>query len=157
RVGRVLERGRAKLTGTFRVGGGGAQQGALEPDDPRVQGAVVLEEAGAAHEGQALGVEITGYPEAPRQPPCRRVVHVLGEPDDPRTEVRKIIICADIPDAFSEEALMAAARTPVEVREADLVDRVDLRDREFVTCDPETARDFDDAVCVEDRPDGWWL
>src|SRR5204862_425137 len=35
--------------------------------------------------------------------------------------------------------------------------RVDLRDREFVTIDPETARDFDDAVCVEPYGDGWRL
>src|SRR5262249_32349702 len=75
----------------------------------------------------------------------------------PRVEVAKVIICAEIPEAFSDDARAAAARSPREVVAADLTDRVDLRDREFVTCDPETARDFDDAVCVEERPDGWWL
>src|SRR5262249_15872194 len=33
-------------------------------------------------------------------------------------------------------------------------DRVDLRDRAFLTIDPETARDFDDAVCLEERAGG---
>ena len=36
----------------------------------------------------------------------------------------------------------------------DLADRIDLRDRPFLTIDPETARDFDDAICVEPGPRG---
>ena len=36
----------------------------------------------------------------------------------------------------------------------DLADRIDLRDRRFATIDPETARDFDDALCIEDGPHG---
>ena len=39
-------------------------------------------------------------------------------------------------------------------RPADLADRIDLRDRRFCTIDPETARDFDDALCIEDGPHG---
>ena len=35
---------------------------------------------------------------------------------------------------------------------ADLVDRIDLRDRHFTTIDPETARDFDDAVAIDAVP-----
>ncbi len=37
----------------------------------------------------------------------------------------------------------------------DFGDRIDLRDRPFLTIDPETARDFDDAVCVEERGSGF--
>jgi ribonuclease R len=157
RVLRVTGRGRAKLSGVLRSAG---RTFYLEPDDPRVQGTVALEQgAGGAREGQAVVVEITRYPGADGHEVLGgRVIHVLGDPDDPRTEVEKVLICADIPDQFSQETLMAAARAPREVGPADLVDRADLRDRTFVTCDPETARDFDDAVCVEDRPGGgWWL
>jgi ribonuclease R len=130
----------------------------LVPDDPRIHGVVALVVgAGRAPEGHAVVVEITRYPSAPGEPLAGRVAHVLGPPDDPRTEVEKVIICADIPNEFADEAQMAAARAPREVRPVDLADRADLRDRGFLTCDPETARDFDDAVCVEERPDGWWL
>ena len=44
--------------------------------------------------------------------------------------------------------------TPTEVRDVDRVDRTDLRDIPFTTIDPETARDFDDAVAIESLPDG---
>ena len=152
RVVRVVERGRAKITGTLRKA---ARDLYLEPDDPRIQGTVALEDAGGAREGQAVVATITHYPTPTDASLSARVIHVLGDPEDPRTEVAKVIICADIPDRFSDETAMAATRAPQDVRADDLVDRVDLRDREFVTCDPETARDFDDAICVETSDRGW--
>jgi ribonuclease R len=155
RVVSVLARGRAKLTGIIRRDG---RSWHLDPDDPRIPGAVALDEgAASAREGQAVLVEIVRYPSHPDEQLGARVLQVLGDPDDPRTEVRKIVVCADIPEEFSADAGAAAARVAPEVQPADLVDRVDLRDRDFVTIDPETARDFDDAVCVEQRGDEWRL
>jgi ribonuclease R len=152
RVDEVLARGRAKLTGTLRGHGKNAH---LEPDDPRIAatgGVVELDGTGGAKDGQAVVVEITRYPKRADEPLGARVMHVLGDPDDPRTEVEKVIICADIPDAFPDDVQAAATRSPSVVRPEDLADRVDLRDRMFMTIDPETARDFDDAVCVEPSP-----
>src|SRR5262249_19197807 len=119
RVVRVVERGRAKVTGTLR---GAGHNLLLEPDDPRIQGTVALEDAGGAREGQAVVATITHYPTQTDASMRARVIHVLGDPDDPRTEVAKVIICADIPDAFSDETSMAAARAPQDVRAEDLVD-----------------------------------
>jgi ribonuclease R len=150
RVEAVLERGRAKLTGTVRGAGKNVR---LEPDDPRIAatgGHVVLDEGAAgAREGQAVVVEITRYPAEVDEPLRARVVRLLGDPADPRTEVDKVLICSDIPTEFPDDVLAAAVRAADSVRAEDLADRVDLRDRAFVTIDPETARDFDDAVCVE--------
>ena len=159
RVEEVIERGRAKLTGVVR---GQGHEVFLEPDDPRIAstwGKVGLEDgSGAARIGQCVVAEITRYPTPKRTGDVgeiwARVVHVLGEQNDPRTEVAKVIACADIPDVFPEDTLAAAKRTSQELRPADFADRVDLRDRPFLTIDPETARDFDDAVCVEDKPGG---
>jgi ribonuclease R len=155
RVEKVLERGRAKLTGTLRKSG---RASFVEPDDPRIAatGGHVLLDGGTAgaKEGQAVVVEITRYPTQPDEPLVARIIHVLGDPDDPRTEIEKILICGDIPTEFPDDVLQAAERAPQEVRAEDLADRVDLRDRSFMTIDPETARDFDDAVCVEPSPKG---
>ncbi|MDX6492325.1 MAG: ribonuclease, partial [Gaiellaceae bacterium] len=49
------------------------------------------------------------------------------------------------------------ARTPFEpfeVREPNLDGRVDLRDLTTFTIDPETAKDFDDAISVRAEGDG---
>jgi ribonuclease R len=155
RVEKVLERGRAKLTGTLRKSG---RATFVEPDDPRIAatgGHVLLDGgAGGAKEGQAVVVEITRYPNQADEPLVARVIHVLGDPEDPRTEIEKILICGDIPTDFPDDVLSAAERAPTTVRAEDQADRVDLRDRNFMTIDPETARDFDDAVCVEPSPKG---
>lgn len=155
RIEKVLERGRAKLTGTLRRQG---RANYIEPDDPRIAatgGHVLLDgSSGGARDGQAVVAEITRYPSRADEPLSARVIHVLGDPDDPRTEVEKILIISDIPTEFPDDVAQAAERAPTEVRAEDLADRVDLRDRAFMTIDPETARDFDDAVCVEPSPRG---
>ena len=45
----------------------------------------------ASQMGQAVVAEITRYPETPDGPMEARVLRVLGDPDDPRTEVEKVL------------------------------------------------------------------
>ena len=157
RVVEIVRRGRAKLTGTLRKTG---RQLWLEPDDPRLPEQIALEPgAPPADLGQAILCEITEYPALDGQGEMRaRFSRTLGSPDDPRTEVEKIVVLGEVPDEFPAEVSVAGDRAPRAVRPEDLVDRVDLRDRAFVTIDPPTARDFDDAIFVEDvagRPRLW--
>lgn len=154
RVTEVLARGRARLTGILRRVGRAVY---LEPDDPRIAadyGRVALQDAPHGKDGDAVVIEITRYPDAARRELGGKLLKVLGDPEDPRTEIEKILACAVIPIEFPEEALSQAADTPPELGERDLADRIDLRDRRFATIDPETARDFDDALCIEDGPHG---
>lgn len=154
RVIDVLARGRARLTGVLRMV---SRRPVLEPDDPRVAadfGQIALEGGPPAAEGQAVVVEITRYPTPDSHALAGRVLKVLGDPDDPRTEIEKILACAALPTEFPPAATAQAEATADALGPADLADRIDLRDRRFCTIDPETARDFDDALCIEDGPDG---
>jgi ribonuclease R len=154
RVVRVVARGRAKITGQLTGGGRRVQ---LQPDDPRITGIVVLngaEKIAASQMGQAVVAEITRYPETPDGPIEARILRVLGDPDDPRTEVEKVLAVADVEDSFPDEVERIAAGLPQTVGGRDLDDRTDLRHVPFTTIDPETARDFDDAVAIESLPGG---
>jgi ribonuclease R len=155
RVEEVLSRGRAKLTGTLVRAGRSVH---LEPDDPRIAtdfGRVSLLPGGpVGRPGECVVAEIVDYPTEAKTQLRARVLRVLGPPEDPDTEIEKIIACGDIPAEFPAGALAQAEATPDVVTEADRADRIDLRDRPFLTIDPETARDFDDALCIEDRPGG---
>jgi ribonuclease R len=111
---------------------------------------------GGGHIGEAVVVEITRYPSATSKEIRGRVTAVLGDPEDPRTEIEKIIVCSDLPHVFPAEAAAQGERTQQELLPTDFADRIDLRDRPFVTIDPETARDFDDALCIEEGPGGGW-
>jgi len=150
----VIARGRARLTGILRRVGRAVY---LEPDDPRIAadyGRVHMDDAPMGKDGDAIVVEITRYPDAVRREMAAKLLKVLGDPDDPRTEIEKILAVSMIPLEFPDEAAEQAKRTPAELGPADFADRIDLRSRRFATIDPETARDFDDALCIEAGPHG---
>jgi ribonuclease R len=154
RVSDVLARGRARLTGILRRVGRAVY---LEPDDPRISsdyGRVPLDDAPLGKDGEAIVIEITRYPDVARRELAGKLLKVLGDPEDPRTEIEKILACAVIPIEFPAGAADQAKATLPELGPNDLADRIDLRDRRFATIDPETARDFDDALCIEDGPHG---
>jgi len=77
---------------------------------------------------------------------------VLGEADDPDVQFLSIAGEHGLRIDFPPDVLAAAAHCGDEPAERDCAGREDLRGLAFVTIDGETARDFDDAVCLE--PDG---
>ena len=126
RVLRVLSRGRAKITGQLARRG---KEQVLQPDDPRIAGPVTLRgPIPNARDGIAVVAEITRYPDVPDGPIEAAVLKVLGDPDDPRTEVEKVLACADVEEQFPDDVARIAAGTPTEVRDVDRADRIDLRD-----------------------------
>jgi ribonuclease R len=152
RVTRVLERGRGKITGQIVAAGSTLR---FQPDDPRITEPVVLRGGGAPpRPGLAVVAEIASYPAQAGAPLEVTLLKVLGRPEDPLTEVEKVLACADISDEFSAEVAHAAEQVPRKVEDADRRDRADLRDVPFMTIDPETARDFDDAVALQSMPGG---
>jgi ribonuclease R len=152
RVVRVVARGRAKITGQLARAG---KQTILQPDDPRITGPVSLTgHVAAGLVGQSVVCEITRYPDVPDGSLEAEVLKVLGDPEDPRTEVEKVLACADVTEEFPAAVAHLAEVLPRQVKAAELADRADLRHVEFTTIDPETARDFDDAVAIEKLPHG---
>ena len=151
RVTHVIERGRGKITGQLTGHGNNLR---FEPDDARIQSQVVVRGGVSARPGQSLVAEIVGYPESPEAPIEVMLLKVLGSPDDPRTEVEKTLACADISEEFPTAVVSEVSQIPNVVQASDLHDRADLRAIPFTTIDPETARDFDDAVALEELPRG---
>jgi ribonuclease R len=152
RVTRVIERGRGKITGQIVAAGASLR---FQPDDPRITEPVVLRGGGdPPRAGLAVVAEIAAYPAQAGAPLEVTLLKVLGKPEDPLTEVEKVLACADIADEFPAEVARAAAAMPDKVEDSDRRDRADLRDVPFMTIDPETARDFDDAVALQSMPGG---
>ena len=121
----------------------------VAPEDKRIgQDILLTGSPGKAKTGQVVSVELIEQPSRYTQP-VGKIVEVLGDIDDPGMEIEIAVRKYGVPHEFSEAAKKLAAKLPSEVREADLVDRVDLRDIPMVTIDGEDARDFDDAVYCE--------
>jgi len=110
-----------------------------------------------ARDGDVVVVE-------PRSKPGRggrlagRVVEVLGRPGEPEPDFRAVVWHRRLPVEFPKEVLAEVEAIPDTDPGEDPQDgREDLRDRAFVTIDPASARDHDDAVFVEEHGDGFRL
>jgi ribonuclease R len=93
----------------------------------------------------------------PFKPLTGTVIEALGYKDDPNVEMQCILRTHGFQQNFSDEVLAEAAKMPHELRPEDYEGRTDLRKRLTFTIDPETARDFDDAISIEKVSKGWKL
>ena len=157
RILRILERGATTTVGRFDVDASG--MGFVVPFDRRLimDVQVPSDEQQDAEPGDMVTVEITRWPTAARAP-LGRVTEVLGTIDEPGVDTEIIIRKFGIPDEHSEAAVAEAKRLGMEVHERDLKGRTDFRPLVTVTIDGEHARDFDDAITLEELPNGnYWL
>jgi len=106
-----------------------------------------------ASDGDIVNVEIIRPPNA-GQPPFGRVIEVLGRPEDAGIDIEIIIRKHRLPFVFSDSALAEAEHVEAEITKSELINRADLRSVMTITIDGETARDFDDAVSLEELPTG---
>ncbi len=103
-------------------------------------------------DGLVVDAEITSWP-TPTRPPIGRVVEVLGSPDDFGVDVEMMIRKHQLPRIFPDNVL-AEAREVAHFDQEAAAGRADFRGLPIVTIDGETARDFDDAVLVNERAGG---
>jgi ribonuclease R len=157
RILRILERGSSAIVGRFDRDD--HKMGFVVPFDRRIVMDVHIPggEEGGANPGDMVTAEITRWPTAARGP-VGRIVEVLGDIDAPGVDTEIILRKYNISDAHSPEAVEEAGRLGSQVEERDLRDRTDFRPQQTVTIDGEHARDFDDAITIEQLGNGnFWL
>ncbi|MGE3953718.1 MAG: ribonuclease R family protein [Parachlamydiales bacterium] len=72
----------------------------------------------------------------------------IGHIDDPSKDIPVACLAFEIPERFPKRVAAEAKGFGTTVRPADLEGRKDLRDLPTITIDPETAKDFDDALSL---------
>lgn len=117
---------------------------------------IATKDSMGAKEGDLVAVEITQYPRDDREF-TGRVISLLGNLDEPLNDVKRIIYSQGIPAEFSSQAVADARRFGGKVTEGEIREREDIRHLPLITIDSKTARDFDDAVWVEQTPNGFHL
>jgi len=173
RILRVINRAHATVVGLFRYGSRG---NTVAPYEARLQQEIIIppgEELTSELQGKlgshpprrnvrlpeldgaVVNVELTRFPRG-GVAPAGRVIEILGRPGDFGVDVEILIRKHHLPHEFSAEVLAEAAAAAHPVGEAERAGRRDFRDLPIVTIDGETARDFDDAVCVKRLENGNW-
>ena len=92
----------------------------------------------------------------PFRPLAGEVIEDLGPADAPGVDVDGLLAGAGVKEKFPEEVLEEAKAISGHVGPERMTDRRDLREGVVFTIDPETARDYDDALSIEPHPSGGW-
>jgi ribonuclease R len=152
----VLRRAHRTVVGRFHAD---PEQPFVTPFDSRLDHDIVIDRNGTmdARDEEMVNVEIDRYPDRTSHIARGRVVEVLGFIGEPGVDIELVIRKLQIPHRFPPEVLAAADAIPDEVTPAEIAKRVDLREHNIVTIDGETAKDFDDAVEVQQLANGNYL
>lgn len=132
----------------YRERGGGPGWVTPYRDDAMWKVRVGARDVGEARDGDVVVVAPSrrrrkdGLPEG-------RVAEVLGPPGTPEADFRAVVWRRRLPVAFPSAVRAEADTLPAEIDDAERARRVDLRALPFVTIDPASARDHDDAICID--------
>ncbi|CAK8719706.1 Ribonuclease R [Candidatus Electronema halotolerans] len=149
----VEKRACTHLCGTYI---GGRNMGAVTPDNGKLPFTIRVKrsESMNAADGMAVLVEMLDYG-SPQRQPLGRVTEILGLPDTPQVQLKMAVQQFDLPRTFPADVeAEAEALEPLTEAEAG---RRDLRYLRHVTIDGPTAKDFDDAICVQKTKQGFRL
>jgi ribonuclease R len=108
-----------------------------------------------AKTGQKAIGRITEWPKGSKNP-VGEIVEVLGEPGVHEVEMHAILAEFELPSKFTDEVEKAADGIPVRITAQDYDARRDFRQVPTFTIDPADAKDFDDALSLQQLENGNW-
>ena len=157
RVIRILTRANETIVGTLQQTRNFFY---VVPDDPRLVHNIYVQPSSMNGRQPRVGDKVVVRLEAWESRhvnPEGKIIELLGPRTAPGVDILSIIRKYHLPVEFPRAVLEEASAIPETVT-ADAIDgREDLRSQFIVTIDPDDARDFDDAIHVEEIKGGWQL
>jgi ribonuclease R len=160
-VVRILKRKRTQIVGTLQSS---KQFLYVIPDDPRIPHDVYVPPARdtgrPANVGDKVVVELRAW-ESRNANPEGEIIEVLGPPDEEGVDMLSILRYYNLPLHFPKKAIqeaekIAKLRPRGEPSAEECRDRVDCRGHCVITIDPDDAKDFDDAICLQKHGRDQW-
>jgi len=153
---RILERKRSSIVGTLQRG---RQFLYVRPDDPRMQQDIYVTEprdvGRKPNIGDKVVVELLEW-ESRNTNPEGEIIEVLGAPDEEGVDMLSVLRQYNLPLHFPKPVLAEARAIGSTVSEHEVAGREDCRGHQVITIDPDDAKDFDDAICLERTSQGQW-
>ena len=144
----VLKRGKTEMVGVvWRINPKGEALLYIQSLGPSKQALIKNEPSSELQIGDRLVIEIKEWRDE-KSPALAIPKKRLGSINDPATDIPSAIIDFGIEKSFPPEVLTSVKELPSEVRDEDLIGREDFTALETFTIDPDTARDFDDALSL---------
>ena len=143
RIDRIEKRAARSIVGTVTAGAPFAR---VQPLSPTFRQEFLVPDTRGAAVGDRVVMRLARW-ENPRLAPEGIVTDVIGPADNPSLDTRAVMEQYDLPSGFPKQVRAAAERASMRLDEPGK--RLDLRKKFIFTCDPASARDFDDALSLE--------
>ncbi len=143
----VIKRFKTEFVGVLQLN---RNFGFVVPDDSKMYADIFIPERKlkGAEDGVKVLVKITDWPDNSKNP-FGEILEILGMPGDHDTEIHSILLEYGLPYKFPENVEEEASLIPLEITEAEIAKRKDMRKDLTFTIDPKDAKDFDDALSFE--------
>lgn len=155
-IERVIERATRQFSGTFRKSG---QQNLVLLDGTHLKHPIEVGDTRGLplkNEDKVV-VEVVNFPNPDGTGGQGVIMEVLGSSKNPAVDTMAVMRQYGLPEEFPEEVLAAAREQADKFDESIPADRRDLTDLLTLTIDPFDARDFDDAISLEEIENEHWL
>ena len=148
----IVERGLTRTVGTLEEADG---HWFVIPDGRKLTTPVIVRDISKKEfaPGTKVVIEIIEYP-GTNDLPVGVIVETLGPKGQLDVEILSVVRAYGIRDHFEEEVLKVAREAATSFDPESEPSREDLTALTVVTIDPDTARDFDDAISLEENEDG---
>ncbi|HBY19616.1 MAG: ribonuclease R [Clostridiales bacterium GWE2_32_10] len=149
---KIVERGTDKIVGTYMHN---QNFGFVVPDDKKMGTDIYIpkSKSNGAVDGHKVVVKITEWLDG-RKNPDGEILEIIGHKDDPGVDVMSIVMGYDVSVDFTDKVYRQIEGIKEEVDLEDIKGRQDFRDVKMVTIDGDDAKDLDDAVSLENLPNG---
>lgn len=143
----VVKRFKEEFVGTLQIT---KEHAFLIPDSNRmnVDIYIPIQKVNKGLNGQKAIARITSW-DSKKKSPRGEIIEVLGDADDNDTNIHAILHEFGLPYKFPKEVIDESEGISSEISEDEIASRRDMRNVLTFTIDPETAKDFDDALSVE--------
>lgn len=148
----VLKRKREEFVGVVELGHNYAF---VSPDDKRVPIDIFIPEGkiNKAQNGEKVVARVVDWSNEHKNP-IGEIIEILGKPGDHNTEMHAIIAEYGFANKFPDAVEKEAEKIPDAITKDEIAKRRDFRKITTFTIDPEDAKDFDDALSIEEVEDG---
>ena len=150
----IIERWRTSFVGTVEIMPNFAF---LIPDNKNMPFDlfIPLSKLNGAKQGQKAVAKVVDWDPKSKNP-VAEIINVLGYPGLHETEMHAILAEFELPYNFTEEVEADAEKIQIDITGKDLRDRRDFRKIPTFTIDPEDAKDYDDALSLQQLENGNW-
>ena len=141
RIVAIEERARRAIVGTVEDIGHFVR---VQPLSPSFRQAFIVPDAKGARVGDRVVMDFVRW-DNPKLAPEGEISEIIGPKENPSLDTIAVMKQYELPEEFPE-GVLAEAEMVADLKEGR---RLDLRRKFIFTCDPATARDFDDALSLE--------